>query len=86
MQPEVTIGGTMSWNYRIVRQRDKTSRNGWWYQVCEVYYNAKGQPESFCAASLAGETIKECFDEWVPILDGMKFAYLRYPEHFSKAK
>lgn len=65
------------WNYRIIRFKDKTCRNGWFYKVCEVYYNDNGEPDGYCDAHIGGETIKECFEEIMTIASDMAKAYLR---------
>lgn len=73
----------MTWNYRIVRFKDKTCRNGVYYKVQEVCYLRK-RPASCCDISIGGETIKECFEDLQLIIGDMGKAYLKYPEDFNQ--
>ena len=41
----------MTWNYRI-------GQRGEYLEIVEVYYTA-GQPESYCRASVGGDSVKE---------------------------
>lgn len=75
----------MSFNYRIIRFRDKTCRNGYYYAVHTVYYDKFGKPKSYGdpPASIGGETIKECFEDMIQKLSGMAKPYLK-EEDFGK--
>jgi len=70
----------MAWNYRLVRFK---ARKGHCYKLCEVYYDAAGVPEGYCDAAVAGDTIKECFEDMQMQIEGMRKARLWYPEHFK---
>lgn len=71
----------MTWNYRIVRFKDKKEE---FFQVQEVYYDKKGLPTSCCEATISGETIEACFKDLFVITKSMSKNYLKFPEDFKK--
>lgn len=73
----------MIWNYRLVRFKDKTARNGFYYEVLEVFYDEQGQPHSHADVSIGGDTIKESFENLQNVANGMLKSYLKYPEDFN---
>lgn len=73
----------MTWNYRIVAFKANACRNRRFYKLQEVFYDSKGKPWSCGDGTIAGESLKECFEELLPILTGMGRAYLKYPEDFT---
>ena len=77
----------MSWNYRLMAQPDGSG--GMWFEIHEVYYDEKGEPESYTTipADVSGGDI----DDIMFGLSGMKDAINRpilwlgdkFPEEFD---
>jgi hypothetical protein len=57
----------MSWNYRIVKSFGKVPEPWELYEIHEVYYNKKGEPDSQTTndVSPAGETHEDFLSSWV---------------------
>jgi hypothetical protein len=47
---------TMMWNYRVIKFDDELGES---YYIKEVYYDANGNPDSYCDASFMGVTMDE---------------------------
>ena len=60
------------WNYRLVQWQNDDD-NEEFIELREVYYDAKGLPVGHCAATIAGETIKELHD----VMDMMRIAFTK---------
>lgn len=52
------INRSSGWDYRVVYFPETEE-----YVVCEVYFNKKGKPESYCDLNSSGDTLEECRED-----------------------
>ena len=49
------------WNHRVVQSINEFDEV--WFEVCEVYYNNKGEPCGYCNGYVGGETMVELSEQ-----------------------
>lgn len=47
--------GVSGWDYRIIYFPESK-----YYEVCEVWFNKKGKPDSYCNADTLGDSLEKC--------------------------
>ena len=69
----------MSWNHRVMKH-EKADGGDDWYQIHEVYYNSKREPDGWTKNGIApgGSTLEELRDELIRMLEATEKEILDY--------
>jgi len=67
------------WNHRVMKRKDGDDD---WYQIHEVYYDSKREPDSWTADGISpgGNTLEDLRDELIRMLEATEKEILIYKE------
>jgi len=67
------------WNHRVMKRKDGDDD---WYQIHEVYYDSKLEPNSWTKEGIApgGNTLEELRDELIRMIKSLDKEILEYDE------
>ena len=71
----------MGWNHRVMKH-EKADGGDDWYQIHEVYYDSKREPDSWTADGISpgGNTLEDLRDELIRMLEATEKEILIYKE------
>jgi len=71
----------MGWNHRVMKH-EKTDGDDDWYQIHEVYYNNKREPNGWTQHGIkpGGNTLEDLRDELIRMLEATEKQILIYKE------
>ena len=71
----------MSWNHRVMKH-EKADGDDDWYQIHEVFYNSKREPDSWTVDGIkpGGNTLENLRDELIMMLEATEKEILDYKE------
>ena len=69
------------WNHRVMKH-EKADGDDDWYQIHEVYYNGKREPDSWTVDGIkpGGNTLEDLRDELIMMLEATEKEILKYKE------
>ena len=69
------------WNHRVMKH-EKADGDDDWYQIHEVYYNSKREPDSWTLDGIkpGGNTLENLRDELIMMLEATEKEILKYKE------
>ena len=69
------------WNHRVMKH-EKADGDDDWYQIHEVYYNGKREPNSWTVEGIVpgGNTLEDLRDELIMMLEATEKEILKYKE------
>ena len=71
----------MGWNHRVMKH-EKADGDDDWYQIHEVYYDSKREPDSWTQHGIkpGGNTLEDLRDELIRMLEATEKQILIYKE------
>ena len=69
------------WNHRVMKH-EKADGDDDWYQIHEVYYDSKREPDSWTVDGIkpGGNTLENLRDELIMMLEATEKEILKYKE------
>ena len=73
----------MGWNHRVMKH-EKADGDDDWYQIHEVYYDSKREPDSWTADGISpgGNTLEDLRDELIRMLEATEKEILNYKHQY----
>ena len=71
------------WNHRVMKH-EKADGDDDWYQIHEVYYNSKREPDSWTLDGIkpGGNTLENLRDELIMMLEATEKEILNYKHQY----